>query len=330
MQIPDNPVVTPTAPPQGSYAETGLTTKRYVPNGGTTAGIGSVLGTNENQIPLPYVTKESEKAGWTSIDQALKSYKKTRESKTEPFNVTMNGYATVDNQLLSDVNTQKVDLALNLDNDVVVVVPKENKIIKDAINEWNIENTLKATTTSLQTPALTAQALAGQTPATQLPTTQTLAAVTQALAGQTSATPTLGLQTQQSKLSDDVYFKVSAITTNDAKANRMTNAGLDMKDIQAIGGDANTPVVKIVTSNTSVGILKSQMIQISFDTTKMTVKYKPGDIVYLYNGSAKAGVGCYTVGTVDKDGKVSFWVPMVSSYWTIGNRNLGSKIMKRK
>ena len=261
---PDDPVVTPTAAPKGAYAETGLATKRYVPNGGTTAGIGNIIGTTANGIPLPYVTSDADKAGWTSIDQALVAYKKTKASKTEPFSVTMNGYATVDNQLLSDVYTQKVDLGLNLDNDVVVIVPKENNVISDAIKE----------------------------------------------------------------LSDDVYFRVSAITTGDAKSNRMNDAGLDIKDILAIGGDANTPVIKVVASNKSIGLSKNRMIQLIFDTTKMTVKYKPGDTVYLYTGSAKAGVGCYTVGKVDKNGKVSFWVPMVSNYWTIGNKNLGFKIKK--
>ena len=305
---PDDPVVTPTAPPQGKYAETGLTIKRYVSTAGITAGIDSALSINDNQIPLPYVTSDAGKAGWTSIDRALKSYEQTKESKTEPFSVTMNGYATVDNQLLSDVNTQKIDLALNLDNDVVVVVPKENAIISDAIKEWNSVNEVKTSTPTLTSKA---QALATQALAVQAP----------ALAK--------AVQSQQHNLADDVYFRVSAITTNDAKSNRMTYAGLDVQDIQAIGGDANTPVVKVMTSNKSVGAFKNQMIQITFDTTKMTVKYKPGDTVYLYNGSAKAGVGCYTVGTVDKDGKVSFWVPMVSSYWTIGNKNLGSKIMKR-
>lgn len=107
------------------------------------------------------------------------------------------------------------------------------------------------------------------------------------------------------------------------------DAGLDIKDIYAIGGDASTPVVKVVTSNKSVGLLKSQMIRITFDTTRMTVKYKPKDTVYLYNGTSKAGVGCSMAGKVDKNGKVSFYVPMVSSYWTIGSKNLGSRIMKR-
>ncbi len=127
----------------------------------------------------------------------------------------------------------------------------------------------------------------------------------------------------------DVYFRLQAITTLDARKNRMGNAGLDIKDIRAIGGDENTPVVKVVTSNTDIRTLKNRMILITFDTTKMTAGYKPGDIVWIYNGSYKDGVGCCVSAKVGKDGKVSFWVPMINSYWTIGKKNLGEKITKK-
>lgn len=262
---PEQDDAEPTLPTNNASlnAETGLPLSRY-----TTADSASaaavIIDSNGKRIPQPYVTTQNNKAGWVSIDQTIRDYKKASRGSTKPFSVTMNGYATVDNQLLIDANKEKVDIAFVLDNNIVITVPKENKIISNQLKNTAPEN---------------------------------------------------------------VFFKVSAINTDDAKSARMNNAGLALRDIEAIGGDTTTPVVKVVCSNTVVGNGKRNMVLITFDTQKLK-QYKPGDRVYLYCGSSIQGVGCSASGRVGRDGKVSFYVPMVNSYWTIGTKNLGSTIRK--
>ena len=100
-------------------AETGLTVARYVGN---------------SKIAVPFLTGNTGKAGWGTISGLVAAHKDTT------LNVTMNGYATVDNELLKNVYSQKVDLALNLDNNVTVVVPKQNNVILSALSVAGANN----------------------------------------------------------------------------------------------------------------------------------------------------------------------------------------------
>lgn len=143
---------------------------------------------------------------------------------------------------------------------------------------------------------------------------------------------TVGIPTANSVLSDQVkegkatYFKVSSMTTAEAVSVNKADAGLLPSDLVAIGGNENTPVVLTLCSNDKLSTDKSQLMTISFNASK--AGYKKGDKVYLYCGTSLTGIAMYKMGTVGKDGFVTFSVPMVSNYWTIGSTNMGDKLFR--
>ena len=248
--------------PQKIVTETGLVLEHYVVTG--RAGV-------MNEVPLPYISSDVKYNGWDTINNVLVAYKQTQDAKTKPLTVTMNGFVTVNNELLKNANELEVDLAFKLDNSVSVKLPKQNSLIPDALK------------TSLD--------------------------------------------------GSDVFLKISALTQiNTAElANKTT--GLNFADVQAIGGTANTPVVKVLTSNKINSLEKGKTIEIEFDTNIITDDagnkiYSPNQKIYLYNGSDVAGVACYKTGRVGEDGKVRFTVPMVSSLWTVGPNNVGKSLFK--
>ena len=143
---------------------------------------------------------------------------------------------------------------------------------------------------------------------------------------------TVGIPTANSVLSDQAkegkatYFKVSSMTTAEAVSVNKADAGLLPSDLVAIGGSENTPVVLTLCSNDKLSTDKSQLMTISFNASK--AGYKKGDKVYLYCGTSLTGIAMYKMGTVGKDGFVTFSVPMVSNYWTIGSTNMGDKLFR--
>lgn len=143
---------------------------------------------------------------------------------------------------------------------------------------------------------------------------------------------TVGIPTANSVLSDQAkegkatYFKVSSMTTAEAVSVNKADAGLLPSDLVAIGGNENTPVVLTLCSNDKLSTDKSQLMTISFNASK--AGYKKGDKVYLYCGTSLTGIAMYKMGTVDKDGFVTFSVPMVSNYWTIGSTNMRDKLFR--
>ena len=143
---------------------------------------------------------------------------------------------------------------------------------------------------------------------------------------------TVGIPTANSVLSDQAkegkatYFKVSSMTTAEAVSVNKADAGLLPSDLVAIGGNENTPVVLTLCSNDKLSTDKSQLMTISFNASK--AGYKKGDKVYLYCGTSLTGIAMYKMGTVGKDGFVTFSVPMVSNYWTIGSTNMGDKLFR--
>ncbi len=128
---------------------------------------------------------------------------------------------------------------------------------------------------------------------------------------------------QELKAGQTPYFKISAMTTADVSKSNKPNAGLNPRDIVAIGGNQNTPVVYIQCSNKKLG--KNKYITITFDAA--TIGYKNGENVYLYSGTEAIGISMYKKGKVGRNGLVTFTVPMTSNYWTIGNQNLRNKLL---
>lgn len=143
---------------------------------------------------------------------------------------------------------------------------------------------------------------------------------------------TVGIPTANSVLSDQAkegkatYFKVSSMTTAEAVSVNKADAGLLPSDLVAIGGNENTPVVLTLCSNDKLSTDKSQLMTISFNASK--AGFKKGDTVYLYCGTSQNGIAMYKSGKVDKNGLVTFSVPMVSNYWTIGSTNMGDKLFR--
>ena len=143
---------------------------------------------------------------------------------------------------------------------------------------------------------------------------------------------TVGIPTANSVLSDQAkegkatYFKVSSMTTAEAVSVNKADAGLLPSDIVAIGGNENTPVVLTMCSNDKFSTDKSQLMTITFNANK--AGYKKGDKVYLYCGTSQNGIAMYKSGKVDKNGLVTFSVPMVSNYWTIGNKNMKDTLLR--
>ena len=143
---------------------------------------------------------------------------------------------------------------------------------------------------------------------------------------------TVGIPTANSVLSDQakegkaIYFKVSSITTAEAVSANKSDAGLLPSDLVAIGGNENTPVVLTLCSNDKFSTDKSQLMTITFNANK--AGYQKGDKVYLYCGTSMTGIMMYKVGKVDKNGFVTFSVPMVSNYWTIGNKNMKDTLLR--
>ena len=143
---------------------------------------------------------------------------------------------------------------------------------------------------------------------------------------------TVGIPTVNSVLSNQAkegkptYFKVSSMTTAEAVSVNKADAGLLPSDIAAIGGNENTPVVLTLCSNDKLSTDKSQLMTISFNASK--AGFKKGDTVYLYCGTSQNGIAMYKSGKVDKNGLVTFSVPMVSNYWTIGRTNMGDKLFR--
>ncbi|MBP9997000.1 MAG: hypothetical protein KBT19_06950 [Lachnospiraceae bacterium] len=121
----------------------------------------------------------------------------------------------------------------------------------------------------------------------------------------------------QAKAEKATYFNISAMTTAEAVSIKKAHPGLLPSDIAAIGGNENTPVVLILCSNDKLSTKKSHLITISFNAAK--AGFKKGAKVYLYSGTSKNGVVMYKSGKVDKNGLVTFSVPMVNNYWTIGS-----------
>lgn len=143
---------------------------------------------------------------------------------------------------------------------------------------------------------------------------------------------TVGIPTANSVLSDQAkegkatYFKVSSMTTAEAVSVNKADAGLLPSDLVAIGGNENTPVVLTMCSNDKFSTDKSQLMTITFNANK--AGYKKGDKVYLYCGTSQNGIAMYKSGKVDKNGLVTFSVPMVSNYWTIGNKNMKDTLLR--
>ena len=142
----------------------------------------------------------------------------------------------------------------------------------------------------------------------------------------------IGIPVANTVLSDQAkegmatYFKVSSMTTAEAVGVKKAHAGLLPSDIVAIGGDANTPVVLTLCSNDKLSTKKSQLMTITFNAKK--AGFKKGDKVYLYCGTSQNGIAMYKSGKVDKNGFVTFSVPMVSNYWTIGSKNTKNKLLR--
>ena len=239
--------VTPTV----QYAETGNPIRNYVAN--NSAG---------GKLPLPYVTTDAAKAGWKTIGEALDAHKaKYKKKAVGTLSVTMNGYATVDTELITDAHEKKIPLSFVLDDEVTIGIPVVNSVLSDQAKEG------KAT-----------------------------------------------------------YFKVSSMTTAEAVSVNKADAGLLPSDLVAIGGNENTPVVLTMCSNDKLSTDKSQLMTITFNANK--AGYKKGDKVYLYCGTSQNGIAMYKSGKVDKNGLVTFSVPMVSNYWTIGNKNMKDTLLR--
>ncbi len=125
-----------------------------------------------------------------------------------------------------------------------------------------------------------------------------------------------------SKMEDDIFLNTMAITTTEAALRGLPNAGLNPTDIIKIGGNENVPVIRLFTSNTNVYPIPGQTISLSFTPSEYGMSLKPGDTAYIYFGDSVIGVVPYTSGIVGEDGTVTFDVPMVSAFWTIGDKLL--------
>ena len=142
----------------------------------------------------------------------------------------------------------------------------------------------------------------------------------------------IGIPAANSVLSDrakegkNTFFSASSMTTAEAVSVNKTHAGLLPSDIIAIGGNGNTPVVLTLISNDKLSLLKSQQMTITFNA--LQAGFKKGDKVYLYCGTMTTGIAMYKKGKVDKNGLVTFSVPMVSNYWTIGSKNLKNTLLR--
>ena len=142
----------------------------------------------------------------------------------------------------------------------------------------------------------------------------------------------VGIPTANSVLSNQVkegkavYFNASSMTTAEAVSIGKPDAGLLPSDIAAIGGDENTPVVLTLCSNDKLSTKKSQLMTISFNAK--AAGFNPGDEVYLYCGTSQIGIAMYKTGRVDENGYVTFDVPMVDNYWTIGRVNLKNTLLR--
>lgn len=142
----------------------------------------------------------------------------------------------------------------------------------------------------------------------------------------------IGIPAANSVLSDrakkgkNTFFSASSMTTAEAVSVNKTHAGLLPSDIIAIGGNGNTPVVLTLISNDKLSLFKSQQMTITFNA--LQAGFKKGDKVYLYCGTMTTGIAMYKKGKVDKNGLVTFSVPMVSNYWTIGSKNLKNTLLR--
>ena len=230
--------------PSLQYAETGKPITNYVVNNPT-----------ESNVPLPFMTVDSSKAGWKLIDESLDEYKAKYKKNVGTFSVTMNGSTMVDTKLITDAHEKKIPLSFVLDDEVVIGIPVVNSVLSN-----------------------------------------------------------------QAKKGKTTYFNVSAMTTAEAVEIKKAHAGLLPSDIVSIGGNENTPVVLTLCSNDKLSTKKSQLMTITFNAKK--AGFKQGDRVYLYCGTSQIGIAMYKIGKVDMNGLVTFHVPMVSNYWTIGSKNV--------
>ena len=130
------------------------------------------------------------------------------------------------------------------------------------------------------------------------------------------------VNTNGTGMEDDVFLDFMALTTTEASIRGLSNAGLKASDITNIGGNANVPVLRVLTSNTNVYPIPGQTISLSFTPSEYGMSLKPGDTAYIYFGDSVIGVVPYTSGIVGEDGTVTFDVPMVSAFWTIGDKLL--------
>ena len=130
----------------------------------------------------------------------------------------------------------------------------------------------------------------------------------------------------QAKEGKPIFFRASSMTTAEVAGTNREHAGLLPSDIVAIGGNANTPVVLTLCSNDVLSTIRSQLMTITFNAAK--AGFRKGDTVYLYCGTSKIGIAMYKTGTVDRNGFVTFSVPMVSNYWTIGSKNMQNNLLR--
>ena len=203
---------------------------------------------------VPFVSGNTATAGWASITEAVLA------NANGSLDITMNGTATVDNNIMATAAASNTSLELSLDNDVKVGL----------------------------TPAVMNQIMS-------LPTVDEAGNPIQDEKGN-PVTP---------------YLRISSLTYSQGTASPDGTCGFLYEDMQAIGANEKTPVVKVKTSNTD----RTQVITIVFNAKEAGIQ--PGETVYLYGGCA-GSIGRGGEGIVDANGFVSFNVLAVDGIWTFG------------